>query len=315
MLRKTGPNQEESRSAPLERLRDDVEAFCAFLETECGLAANTIAAYRRDLARFQRWVAQAGVTYYERVSIRDLASYLDFLARERLAPATVAQHVVAVRMFFRFLLLEERIGQSAAEYVERPSLWQRVPHVLSEAQVDQLLAAPNDQDRWPRRDRALLEVLYATGCRVSEVSGLQLQDLFLEAGFLRCLGKGQKERLVPVGRRAIQALTFYLQEERPRLAQRDPSTLWVFLNRWGKRLSRVAIWSLVKRYGRRAGLPERLSPHTLRHSFATHLLARGADIRLVQEMLGHAKITTTQIYTHVDPARLVEIHQRYHPRP
>lgn len=304
----------ESRP-PEAGIDDDIEAFCAYLRAECGLAENTVLAYRRDLQRFRRWLASEGTTAYAQMNVRDLARYLDYLSREKLAPASVARHVVSLRMFFRFLVLEGRTDKSAAEHIERPSLWSRVPHVLSEEQVDRLLAAPNCEDTWFRRDRAILETLYATGCRVSEVSGLRLTDLALRDGFLRCVGKGNKERIVPIGRAARKALEDYLSEERPTLVARYPESPWLFVNRFGKRLSRVSLWSIVKKYARRAGLPPAVSPHTLRHSFATHMLARGADIRLVQELLGHAKITTTQIYTHVDPHRLKAVHEQHHPRP
>lgn len=301
------------RTTEQHPLKEDIDAFCHYLAAECGLADNTIAAYRRDLNRFHRWVCSATDGNYERFTVRDLAGYLNFLATERLAPATVARHVVSLRMFFRFLVLEGRIPTSAADYIERPSLWRRIPHVLGQEQVERLLNAPTPEDRWYRRDRAILEVLYATGCRVSEVSGLRLEDLDLDSGFLVCLGKGNKQRLVAIGRAAREALTSYLAEERPMLVG-ERHTPWLFVNRFGGRLSRVSIWSLVKRYAARAGLPPKVSPHTLRHSFATHMLANGADIRLVQELLGHAKITTTQIYTHVDPERLRAIHRSYHPR-
>lgn len=293
---------------------EDALSFCHYLRAECGLADNTIAAYRRDLGRFATWVAERAAGQYERLNIRELAGYLGFLSRERLAAASVARHIVSLRMFFRFLVLEGRISSSAAELLNTPSLWERVPQVLSQPQVDRLLEAPGRDDRYADRDRALLETLYATGCRVSEVSALQVSDLRLDYGFLQCIGKGNKQRLVPVGSKARRSLDHYLANQRRELCERQPTTPWLFLNRFGGRLSRVMIWAIVKRYGLRAGLPRRVSPHTLRHSFATHMLAGGADIRLVQEMLGHANIATTQHYTHVDPTRLKSIHRRFHPR-
>jgi integrase/recombinase XerD len=293
---------------------EDASAFCHYLAAECGLADNTVAAYRRDLTRFARWVADAVHGSYERLTIRELAGYLTFLSRERLAAASVARHVVSLRMFFRFLVLESRITTSAAELLNTPSLWERVPQVLSQSQVDRLLAAPGPQDRYGERDLALLETLYATGCRVSEVSALQLTDLRLDYGFLQCTGKGDKQRLVPLGRQACQAIERYTTGQRRELCEKKPAAPWVFLNRFGGRLSRITIWSLVKRYAPRAGLPASVSPHTLRHSFATHMLAGGADIRFVQEMVGHANIATTQHYTHVDPTRLRSVHQKFHPR-
>jgi integrase/recombinase XerD len=217
-------------------------------------------------------------------------------------------------MFFRFLVLEARISESAAELLNAPSLWQRVPQVLSEEQVDRLLGAPASDDRYVSRDRALLETLYATGCRVSEVAGLRMPDLRLDLGFCQCTGKGDKQRIVPLGRKARLALEQYVASQRAELTKSNAAVPWVFLNRLGGRLSRVMIWHLVKKYAQRAGLPRRVSPHTLRHSFATHLLAGGADLRIVQEMLGHSNLATTQLYTHVDRARLRAIHRKFHPR-
>jgi integrase/recombinase XerD len=264
--------------------------------------------------RFATWLADSGCSDLAGITLRELAGYVGFLAREKLAAASTARHIVSLKMFFRFLVLEGRIPESAAELLNTPSLWQRVPQVLSEQQVDKLLGAPCMDDRYFLRDRALLETLYATGCRVSEVAGLQVGDLKLDFGFCQCTGKGDKQRIVPLGRRAREALEQYLVELRPSLAANSPTAPWVFLNRLGSRISRVMIWILVKKYSLRAGLPRRVSPHTLRHSFATHLLAGGADIRIVQEMLGHSNIATTQLYTHVDRPRLRAIHAKFHPR-
>jgi len=291
-----------------------VASFANYLRAECGLAENTTAAYRRDLQRFCRWLAEAGCSDIEKVTLRQLAGYVGFLTREQLAPASAARHTVSLKMFFRFLVLDGRVSESAAELLRSPSLWQRVPQLLSESQVDKLLASPGPDDRFAARDRALLETLYATGCRVSEVAGLRLADLKLDYGFCQCTGKGDRQRIVPLGRSARSALQTYLDGQRAELARRDPTAPWLFLNRSGNRMSRVMIWMLVKKYSARAGLPRRVSPHTLRHSFATHLLAGGADLRLVQEMLGHSNIATTQFYTHVDPSRLRAIHQKFHPR-
>lgn len=293
---------------------EDVTAFCHYLRAECGLAENTAESYRRDLCRFVRWLHGLGGVGLEQLTLRHLAGYLSFMAEEKLAPASTARHVVSLKMFFRFLVLEARISESAAELLSSPSLWQRVPQVLSEEQVDRLLGAPTPDDRYVSRDRALLETLYATGCRVSEVSGLRLTDLRLDLGFCQCTGKGEKQRIVPLGRKARVAIEEYLAGQRAELTKPSAAAPWVFLNRLGGRLSRVMIWHLVKKYSQRAGLPRRVSPHTLRHSFATHLLAGGADLRFVQEMLGHSNLATTQLYTHVDRARLRAIHQKFHPR-
>ena len=306
-----------TQNAPPSRcagVLEEITSFCHYLRAECGLAENTALAYRRDLARFTRWLDGLGVSGLEGLTLQQLGGYVGFLHGEKLAPASAARHVISLRMFFRFLVLEGRISESAAELLNSPSLWQRVPQVLSEPQVERLLTAPAGEDRYRARDRALLETLYATGCRVSEVAGLRLTDLALDAGFCQCTGKGDKQRLVPLGGKARQAIGEYLACPRAELAGAHAGATWVFLNRLGGRLSRVMIWHLVKKYARRAGLPARVSPHTLRHSFATHLLAGGADLRLVQEMLGHSHIATTQLYTHVDRTRLRAIHQKFHPR-
>jgi integrase/recombinase XerD len=232
-----------------------------------------------------------------------------------LAPASLARNLVSVKMFYRYLQLEGVIRSNVAELLGSQKLWKRVPEVLTPEEVDRLLAAPAPRDPWFRRDRALLELLYATGCRAGEVTTLRLVDVHLAEGYCLCRGKGDKERLVPLGVRAARAVRDYLDHERPKLVARTSSpTPWLFLSYRGKRLRRERLWELVKRYARRAGIRARISPHTLRHSFATHLLAGGADLRQVQEMLGHASIATTQLYTHVDVQKLKEIHRRFHPR-
>lgn len=295
-------------------LTADVTAFRHYLQAERGMAANTVLAYDRDLKRFVSWVAQGGVSdpYQPRVS--ELSQYLSWLREEGLAPSSMARHLVALKMFYRFLRLEERATPAAVELLSSPALWERIPQVLSPEGVEKLLAAPQPSDRFFLRDRALLETLYATGSRASEVVGLKLADLYLESAFCKCRGKGNKERVVPLGRQAVEALQTYLKEQRGVLTQAVPDVPWVFVSRGGRALTREMLWVLVKKYVRRAGINNRVSPHTLRHSFATHLLAGGADLRTVQELLGHANIRTTQHYTHVDRDRLKSLHQRFHPR-
>jgi integrase/recombinase XerD len=217
-------------------------------------------------------------------------------------------------MFYRFLRLEERVQDNAVDLLSSPILWQRIPHVLSPESVNKLLDAPVSLDRFYLRDRALLETLYATGARASEVVGLKMEDLYLDSGFLKCFGKGSKQRVIPLGRPAVNALRIYIDEQRPKLIAGRSDVKWVFVSRGGKGLSREMLWMLVKKYVKRAGLTGKVSPHTLRHSFATHLLSGGADLRTVQEMLGHASIQTTQHYTHVDRDRLRAIHRQFHPR-
>jgi integrase/recombinase XerD len=244
-----------------------------------------------------------------------LADYAAWLGTQNLAAASVARHIISLRMLFRYLQLEGLLSENKAELLGSPKLWQRIPQVLSPPAIAKLFEAPRQGDLSWRRDRVMLELLYATGCRVSELSFIRLRDLQLDEGYCRTIGKGKKERMLPLGKRAIAAIREYLERERPKLAgDRSPAPEWLLLSRRGQRLARERIWELVKRYAARIGAPADMSPHTLRHSFATHLLAGGADLRQVQELLGHANIATTQIYTHVDQRRLKAVHTRFHPR-
>ncbi|MBI3411689.1 MAG: site-specific tyrosine recombinase XerD [Planctomycetes bacterium] len=295
-------------------LAADIVAFKSYMEAERGLAKNTVLAYGRDLERYLIWVTRGGLKSYLDPSVRELSHFLGFLHEEQLAAPSVARHLVALKMFYRFLRLEEKATHNAVELLSSPALWERIPHVLSPEAVDILLAAPRGGERFYMRDRALLETLYATGSRASEVVGLKLADLYLDAGFCKCFGKGSKQRIVPLAAPAIATLRTYLREQRPKLVRPSPEAPWVFVSRGGKVLTREMLWMLVKKYVRRAGLNSKVSPHTLRHSFATHLLAGGADLRTVQELLGHANIRTTQHYTHIDRDRLKAIHRQYHPR-
>ena len=288
------------------------ESFVEYLRSECHLADNTVQAYSRDIRRFQTWLNGRSVAS---LAIADLSDYVAWLGRFQLAPASVARSIVALRMFFRYLQLEGVLLENKAELLGSQKLWQRIPEVIGPRQIEQFLNAPRRDEPFYWRDRALLEVLYATGCRASEVSHLRLRDLKLRERFCKCHGKGNKQRMAPLGDAAIQAIQAYLEQLRPRLAALRPDqTDWLFLSRGGRRLRREAIWELVKKYAAIAGISPRVSPHTLRHSFATHLLAGGADLRQVQEMLGHSSIATTQIYTHVDQSRLKKVHQQFHPR-
>ena len=299
--------------APTSELMQDLKAFHHYLGAERGLAKNTLLAYGRDLERFARWATDGGVKKYLTPTVHELSNYLTFLHDEQLAAPSSARHLVALKMFYRFLRLEERVQQNTVELLSAPSLWERIPQVLSPANVDKLLAAPRADDRFYLRDLALLETLYATGSRASEVVGLKLADMYLDGGFCKCLGKGSKQRIVPLGAPAVAALKAYLNDLRPKLVRANQAAE-VFVSRGGKPLTREMLWMLVKKYVQRAGLHSKVSPHTLRHSFATHLLAGGADLRTVQELLGHANIRTTQHYTHVDRSRLQAIHRKFHPR-
>lgn len=301
------------KKRPARRMIDVwIDGFGDYLRSECHLAENTTLAYGRDLRRFERWL---GTRDLRQLTVQDLADYAGWLHGEGLAPASLARHVVSLKMFFRFLQLEGILDENLVELLGSQKLWQRVPHVLTPQMVNRLLSSPGESDRYWRRDRALLELLYATGCRASELSALGVRDTHLSEGYCLCHGKGDKQRIVPLGKRAIAAVREYLKDERPQLASAAPSTpTWLLLSRRGRRLRREMIWELLKKYARRVGAPSSVSPHTMRHSFATHLLAGGADLRQVQEMLGHANISTTQIYTHVDPTRLKNIHRQFHPR-
>jgi integrase/recombinase XerD len=289
-----------------------LEAFVQYSAGECHLAENTVAAYRRDLTRFFQWLAERSIPA---LTIRELADYTGWLHERKLAPSSIARHIVSLKVFFRYLQLEGALQENLAELLGSQKLWERVPKVLSAEQIRRLFEAPRRSDPYWRRDRALLELLYATGCRASELSNLRMRDMHLDEGYCICRGKGDKERMVPLGRRAAEAVEAYLQHERGELAAKSSSAPdWVILSYRGRRLRRERIWELLKRYALRVGAPPEVSPHTLRHSFATHMLSGGADLRQVQEMLGHASIATTQIYTHVDMARLKAVHGKFHPR-
>ncbi len=290
--------------------------FLSYLDAECGMAKNTIDAYRRDLDRFFLWNREHARAGVHDIGVPTITSFLEFLQSLNLASSSIGRNLVAVRMFFRYLMLEGIVAESTVDLVSSPKLWERLPKVLSPEMVDALLAAPEGSvDRYYRRDRALLAVMYATGCRVSEVVNMKQQDIHLAENYCLCTGKGNKQRLVSLNPTASEAIQKYLEIERTDLvsvAGTDPG--WLFLTRSGRPVNRETVWALVQRYAGRVGCARDVSPHTLRHSFATHLLAGGADIRALQEMLGHSSIRTTQIYTHVEHSRLKAVHKQCHPR-
>lgn len=280
---------------------------------ERGLSQNTRQAYAEDLSGFTQFLAAQGVKSVNDVT-RDQVT--DFLMAERergLSVNTVSRRLVAVKMFFRYLQQEALLARNVADVMESPRLWRYLPEVLSPADVERMLAAPAGDSPAAVRDRAILEVFYATGLRVSEVASLKLDDLHFDSSYLRCTGKGNKMRVVPFGARARECLEVYLHKVRPNLAGDKPER-HVFLTYRHGPFSRKGLWKLIKTYAARAGVRSRVSPHTLRHSFASHLLSNGAPLRVIQEMLGHVDIATTQIYTHVDQGRLRAVHAQYHPR-
>lgn len=316
---------------PLGRI---VRDFLNYLTVEGGLSDNTIQGYGRDLRDFleyYRMNCRAGLappnqsggvnpTLQNKVSeLRAMTpaliqKYMVMLARANKAEASQKRGLVAIRMFLRFGKLNGLVEDDFTGILDGPKLWQRMPVVCSKKQVVDLLDAPSSKEKFYLRDKAMLELLYATGVRAGELAGLKVSDLNLEIGYLRCVGKGSRERVIPLGKVAAAATLEYLRDMRPKL-ERSFSGDFLLLSRTGRPMSRIEIWRLIKKYAARAGMPRNLTVHTLRHCFATHLLAGGADLRSVQEMLGHVDISTTQIYTHVDNERLREIHRKYHPRP
>ncbi|WP_442484879.1 site-specific tyrosine recombinase XerD [Aeoliella sp. SH292] len=288
------------------------ESFLRYLRSECHLAENTVRAYGRDLERLILWL---GGRRLGGLSVAELAGYPAWLREQGLASTSVSRHVVSLKVFFKYLQLEGVLTENQASLLVSQKLWQKIPTVLSESDVELFLASPPKGEPLWRRDRAILEMLYATGCRVSELATIKLADLQLGERFCRCHGKGDKQRMVPLGEPACRAIAEYLEKERPLLVKRrgsEPAEL--FLSSRGRPLRRERIWELVKKCAVIAGVNTEMSPHSLRHSFATHLLAGGADLRHVQEMLGHASIATTQLYTHVDHTRLKKVHEAFHPR-
>jgi integrase/recombinase XerD len=289
-----------------------IDAYLDHLRVERRMAALTIESYSRDLAALARF-AEASGGEVERLSREDLEAFVRSLMSSGLSPRSTARAVASVRGFYRFMVLDRRLDASPADDLRAPRAWPALPRFLTLEEVDRLLAAPDVATPLGLRDRALVELLYATGLRVSELVSLKQADLNLDAGYLTCVGKGDKERLVPVGDQAVEWVRRYLRDGRPRLAK-GRSSARLFLNARGGSLSRVGFWKILKGHGVRAGLPRGLSPHVLRHSFATHLLDRGADLRAIQMMLGHADLSTTQIYTHVLDARMRAVYERFHPR-
>jgi len=291
-----------------------IEAFVAYLSVERGLSANTLAAYRSDLQRYATFLGDRGKREPRQVISEDLTEFMYGEKQRGRLPSSIARRLAAVRMFHRFLVGERQADADPTESVETPRMWRHLPDPLNIGDVERLLEQPDD-DRWTGlRDRALLETMYASGLRASEAISLSVNDIDFDLGCLRCMGKGSKERVVPIGRKAQEAIRRYLAAARAKAAKPDTGP-WLFVSRRGRRISRQTVWKVITRWARRAQIEKRVSPHTLRHSFATHLLERGADLRIVQELLGHASVSTTQIYTHVTTSRLKSIHKQFHPRP
>lgn len=290
---------------------DILRIFLDYLSVEKGLSPNTINSYSLDLKKLFLFFHKEKIFWLE-AGEEDLIKFIHHQSRANLNPRSLARLISSVRSFYKFLVLDGLVPKSPAANLSTPKLWLDLPKFLTEQEVDRLLAQPDPKNIRGKRDRAMLELLYATGLRVSELVSLNLKDLNIKQGYVLCRGKGGKERIVPFGRSAQDKLKEYLQKARPRLLKRDDSSL--FLSSRGGAFTRQGFWKMLKGYGRQAGLENKISPHVLRHSFATHLLERGADLRSVQLMLGHSQITTTQIYTHVSRKHLWKVYQKYHPR-
>jgi integrase/recombinase XerD len=293
-------------------MRSEIAAYLNYVRVERGLAANTVAAYGRDLEKFSRFCRVRNLAL-ARVGRQQVVDFLGSLYQQGLDSRSVARHLVTLRNLFRFLRQEGAIRREPTEHIESPRVWKRLPKFLTLEEVERLLGAPGGSTPVDLRDKAMLEVLYATGLRVSELVSLKVADVQLEAGYLRCLGKGNKERVVPLGKQATAAIETYLREARVKLGRRRPSP-HLFLSRRGQAMTRQNFWRLLRLRARAAGIRTRLTPHVVRHSFATHLLERGADLRSVQMLLGHSDISTTQIYTHVAQGRMRQIYRAHHPR-
>jgi integrase/recombinase XerD len=306
-----------------------VKDFLDYLVVEGGFSNNTVLAYGRDLKGFLEYCKSCKIHGLQQVNPALIRNYLQILAQDRIscpltgsglvsakAESSVKRCLVAIKMLMRFAKLTGLIDDDMACNIESPKLWQRLPVICSKQQVIVLLNAPEPCEPFYLRDKAMLELLYATGVRASELAGLKTSDLNLDIGYLRCVGKGNRERVIPLGKAAIAATIEYLTKDdgRAKLVGSE-SADFLLLSRTGRPMSRIEIWRLVKKYAIRSGMPRNLTVHTLRHCFATHLLSGGADLRSVQEMLGHVDITTTQVYTHVDQDRLRSIHKKFHPRP
>lgn len=287
------------------------EEFLNYLSVEKGLAQNTLDAYRQDLTRYNQFLKKEKVTDWSRVSRAHILKFLNAESKRGLESSSIARELVSVKLFHRFLTKERHVKNDITSVLESPKLWKKLPHFLTAQEMDSLLKMPDTKKPGGVRDLAFLECLYATGMRVSEITELPMERVYLDNKFIKCRGKGNKERLVPLGGVAVEACRDYLARVRPKM---KPKTDHFFLGRSGKGLTRQFAWQMIKKYARLAGITKEITPHTFRHSFATHLLERGADLRVVQELLGHADISTTQIYTHVSGNRLKSIHKQFHPR-
>ncbi len=290
-----------------------LESFLDHISLERGLSINTRKAYADDIGQFLNWLDQKGVSSLNQVSRKQVLDHLMVMKSKGMSTNSISRHLVSIKVFFRFLQQEGMLDRNVTDTMDSPRLWKILPDTLSETEVDRLLRAPDMRKPLGVRDRAILEIFYAAGLRVSELANLQLSDLHIADGYIRVIGKGRKERVIPVAEGSANILECYLGEVRPMLCE-NPRVQNVFVSKREAPLCRQRLWQIIKKYTKDAGIMKNVTPHTLRHSFASHLLQNGAPLRVIQEMLGHADIATTQIYTHVDGDRLKSVHQQFHPR-
>ncbi len=291
-----------------------ISDYMEFLDVEKGLSANTIASYKNDLNGFVLSIEKKRRNNVRAITSSDIRLYIASLRERELAVTSITRKVVSLRNFFKYLVKEKAIDNDPASKIENPRPWRKLPDVLSIEEVESILAIPDESSILGLRDRAILELLYSCGLRVSELTFLLVNDIDLESGLLKATGKGNKERLVPVGEEALEMVSKYLSTARHSLQKNDITSRKIFLNRSGRGLTRQAVWKLLKKYCLLADVRKKVTPHTLRHSFATHMIERGADLRSVQMLLGHSDISTTQIYTHISLTRMKEVYKKFHPR-
>ena len=291
-----------------------IDEFLNYLSVERGLSKNTISAYTTDLRHFAGHLEADGISDPDHVKRQDIMDYMLKLKDNKISSNSISRALVAIKMFYKFLVRERLARDDVAGVLESPKLVRPLPNVMGMQEVDKLLSAPDCTGWIGIRDKAALELMYATGMRVSELVDLTMDGLNLDVGFIKCRGKGDKERIVPIGRSATAAIERYIEKVRPKLQKKEAQDQHLFLSRLGRKISRISFWKMIKANAKIARIKKDVTPHTLRHSFATHLLERGADLRVVQEMLGHADISTTQVYTHINKERLKLIHKQFHPR-
>lgn len=294
-------------------MKELLDQFLNYLSIEAGLSANTIDSYKNDLKGYIKFLEKRKITAIEKVSAKEISGFIGWLSDKRMAPSSISRKLTSIRRFHRFLVAEERVDSDPTGALDSPRLWRKLPSVLTAEEMERLIDQPKGRDALALRDRAILEFLYATGVRISELIGIRRKNVMAEVELIRVIGKGQKERVVPIGKQALLAMQEYLDYSRPKLANEYSEDV-LFLNRRGRSFSRMGLWKVLRKHVTGAGITKKVTPHTIRHSFATHLLEGGADLRAVQEMLGHADISTTQIYTHLDREYLRQEHRQHHPR-